>query len=40
MDVVVDIDILSTFAKVNKLRLLPKLFSKLCIDLPKCEYGN
>lgn len=28
MDVVVDTDILSTFAKVNKLRLLPKLFSK------------
>ncbi len=28
MDVVVDTDILSTFAKVDKLGLLPKLFSK------------
>jgi len=33
MDVVIDTDILSTFAKINKLELLPRLFSKSTILL-------
>jgi hypothetical protein len=38
MDVVVDADILSTFAKINNVRLLPKLFRKsnmlICPSVP------